>query len=314
MWVRKGAISRTMCRPLLGIPVFSRVSTGLSLDNVQVSRRTSHVVQLHTYMKLAYDSWRTHIFWKDGLNSRSSLKICAVVKENQLPKNQEVLNPSFDRTINDTFQPPSSLTTLAKNWVVLEVLGKQYKLIKCLVKIRDSTSRGSVRTFAYRKPSRLAVRKYHCPVLSHCFLINRRNDKLKKRETPFRVRSQHYSKFITHVSARNERRPHDLSVGDTAWWNHWLTIREKSWITLNISGPGSSVVIATELRAGRSGIEFRWGRDFPTIQTGTGAHPASCTMGTGSFPGVKCGRDVGLTPTPSSAEVLERVELYHYSP
>ena len=28
-------------------------------------------------------------------------------------------------------------------------------------------------------------------------------------------------------------------------------------------GPGSSVGIATELRAGRSGIESRWGRNFP---------------------------------------------------
>ena len=28
-------------------------------------------------------------------------------------------------------------------------------------------------------------------------------------------------------------------------------------------GPGGSVGIATELRAGRSGIESRWGRDFP---------------------------------------------------
>ena len=50
-------------------------------------------------------------------------------------------------------------------------------------------------------------------------------------------------------------------------------------------GLGSSVGIATELRAGRSGIESRWGRDFPPVQTGPGAHPASCTMGTGSFPG-----------------------------
>jgi len=32
------------------------------------------------------------------------------------------------------------------------------------------------------------------------------------------------------------------------------------------------------------------------------------------FPGVRGGRGVGLTPTPSSAEVLERVELYLYSP
>ena len=60
------------------------------------------------------------------------------------------------------------------------------------------------------------------------------------------------------------------------------------------SGPGSSVGIATELRAGRSGMESRWGRDFPPVQTGPGAHPASCKMGTGSFPGVKCGRGVLL--------------------
>ena len=63
-------------------------------------------------------------------------------------------------------------------------------------------------------------------------------------------------------------------------------------------GPGSSVGIATELRAGRSGIEFRWERDFPPVQTGPGAHPASCKMGTLSFPGVKCGRGVLLTPHP----------------
>ena len=65
-----------------------------------------------------------------------------------------------------------------------------------------------------------------------------------------------------------------------------------------ICGPGSSVGIATELRAGRSGIESRWGRDFPPVQTGPGAHPASCTMGTGSFPGVKCGWGVLLTTHP----------------
>ena len=40
------------------------------------------------------------------------------------------------------------------------------------------------------------------------------------------------------------------------------------------------------------------GRDFPPIQTGPGAHPASCTMGTGSFPGVKFGRGVLLTTHP----------------
>jgi len=39
-------------------------------------------------------------------------------------------------------------------------------------------------------------------------------------------------------------------------------------------------------------------RFFARVQTGPGAHPASCTMGTGSFPGVKSGRGVTLTPHP----------------
>ena len=34
------------------------------------------------------------------------------------------------------------------------------------------------------------------------------------------------------------------------------------------------------------------------VQTGPGAHPASCTMGTGSFQGVKRDRSVTLTPHP----------------
>jgi len=34
------------------------------------------------------------------------------------------------------------------------------------------------------------------------------------------------------------------------------------------------------------------------VQTGPGAHPASCIMGTGSFPGIKSGQGVTLTPHP----------------
>ena len=46
------------------------------------------------------------------------------------------------------------------------------------------------------------------------------------------------------------------------------------------------------------------------VQTGPGAHPASYTMGTKSFPGVKRpGRGVNHSP-PSSAEVKEKAELY----
>jgi hypothetical protein len=65
-------------------------------------------------------------------------------------------------------------------------------------------------------------------------------------------------------------------------------------------GPSSSVGIATELRAGRSGdrIPVEGARFYAPVQTGPGDHPASCTMGTGSFPGVKSSRGVTLTPHP----------------
>jgi len=50
------------------------------------------------------------------------------------------------------------------------------------------------------------------------------------------------------------------------------------------------------------------------VRTGPEAHPASSTVGTESFPGVKRpGRGVGHPP-PSNAEVKERVELYIYFP
>jgi hypothetical protein len=53
------------------------------------------------------------------------------------------------------------------------------------------------------------------------------------------------------------------------------------------------------LWAGRSGDRIPVRARFSApLQTGPGAHPASCTMGTGSFPGVKSGRGVTLTPHP----------------
>ena len=64
-------------------------------------------------------------------------------------------------------------------------------------------------------------------------------------------------------------------------------------------GPGSVVGIATGYGLDGPGIESRLGARFSTpVQTGPGAHPASCTMGTGSFPGVKSGRGLTLTPHP----------------
>jgi hypothetical protein len=64
-------------------------------------------------------------------------------------------------------------------------------------------------------------------------------------------------------------------------------------------GPDSVVVIATGYVLDGPGIESRWGaRISAPVQTELGAHPTSCKLGTGSFPGVKSGRGATLTPHP----------------
>jgi hypothetical protein len=61
-----------------------------------------------------------------------------------------------------------------------------------------------------------------------------------------------------------------------------------------------TVTVSTGWTTGRSGFDSRQRRkDFSSslcVQTGSGAHPASCTMGTGVLsPGLKRGRGVTLT-------------------
>jgi hypothetical protein len=72
-------------------------------------------------------------------------------------------------------------------------------------------------------------------------------------------------------------------------------------LLLLFSGPGSSVGIATDYGMDGPGIEPRWKRDFS--HNSRPAHPASCTMGTGSFQGVKRPGRGADHPPPSSAEV-----------
>ena len=81
--------------------------------------------------------------------------------------------------------------------------------------------------------------------------------------------------------------------------NNGVFVRGLSHLIFEHSGPGSIVGIATGYGLNGPGIESRWGARFSApLQTGPGAHPASYTMGTGSFPGVRSGRGVTLTPHP----------------
>jgi hypothetical protein len=102
----------------------------------------------------------------------------------------------------------------------------------------------------------------------------------------------------------------------------YITIRDCSLINhvinlilyLTLRGPGSSVGIDW-LRAGRSGARIPVAASMSAhVQTGPGAHSASCTMGTWSFPWVESGRGVTLTPHLLVLRSKNRVELYLYSP
>jgi len=97
----------------------------------------------------------------------------------------------------------------------------------------------------------------------------------------------------------------------TAWWRLYKS-SETCYCNCNeyliFMGRNSSVSIATLYGLDGRGINSRWGRDFPHLsRPALGDDPASYTMCTGSFLGVKTlGHDVDH-PTPSSTEVKERV-------
>jgi hypothetical protein len=67
--------------------------------------------------------------------------------------------------------------------------------------------------------------------------------------------------------------------------------------------------------ARRSGDQIPVGARFSVpVQTGPGAHPASCTMDTGSFPGVKRPVRGADHPPLLVPRYANRVALYLYSP
>jgi hypothetical protein len=90
---------------------------------------------------------------------------------------------------------------------------------------------------------------------------------------------------------------HVSSTICSSWWAEYLS-RYSDW-----------------LRTARFGDRIPLVAKFSVpVQTGPGSHPASSTMGTGSFPGVNYGRGVLLTNHPFQCRGHGRVELNLYPP
>ena len=102
---------------------------------------------------------------------------------------------------------------------------------------------------------------------------------------------------------------------------HYATVREFHQYIIYLFAyiflcrPCSSVGRATGYGLEGPRIESQWGRDFSApVQTGPGAHPASCTIGTRSFPGVKSGQGVTLTPHPLLVPLAMKEYSYTSTP
>jgi len=88
--------------------------------------------------------------------------------------------------------------------------------------------------------------------------------------------------IITHTAPFSKKKIYIFNIQDMFWFSLQLL---------------SAKIIILRIRRDTINVHrpFRWGRDFPPVQTGPGAHPVSCKMCTGSFPVGKCGR--GVLPT-----------------
>ena len=102
----------------------------------------------------------------------------------------------------------------------------------------------------------------------------------------FNTHSRHAVGYNARISLRNEKSKINIRPKNIGCHIH-LNDRCSSFEqVMSKHGPGSIVGIATGYVLEGPVIESRWGARFSApVQTGPKAHPASCTVGPGSFSG-----------------------------
>jgi len=99
----------------------------------------------------------------------------------------------------------------------------------------------------------------------------------------------------THKNNTLHKCPIRMPRGLNCSLKHVTPTMKQFYLTTAICGLDSVAGIATGYGLHSPGIESRQGWDFPHQSRD---HTASCTMGTGYYPGVKSGRGMTLTPHP----------------
>ena len=148
---------------------------------------------------------------------------------------------------------------------------------------------------------------YRCPGHCSCHGISRQTE------------GGFWCQDATVLGTATEHRPCTLSTDLINTSSFGAGVVEMLWVFSQIFSLRSFLysvfLTGRDSVAGLFGDRITVGARFSAyVQTGPGAHSASCIMGAGSLPGVKRpGRGVDHPP-PFSAEVKERVELYPYFP
>ena len=144
--------------------------------------------------------------------------------------------------------------------------------------------------------------------------------KIKGEMDVTRRRGRRRKKLLDDPDRRGYSHLKEEALDRTMWRNRFggglgPVVRQTAyWIIIIIIIKDHRAGTAQSVQRLATGWTVRGSRFSAPVQTGPGAYPASCTTGTGSFPGVKLPVRGADHPPPSKCGGHERVGLYLYSP